>query len=161
MTTTPQPSPATAGSAPPQPGPRPPSPLKAVLAHRGFLVAAAVLAVAAVGLNAVAEALQVHFKKQPVPLRHRLDDDQAGVPKQLGKWVMVHEQNSLAPDVQESLGTKEFVFRTYVNSSVVPPDVMALFQDLQKDAGKTGNLQALLFKVQEADPHAVVSLNVT
>src|SRR5207244_13120581 len=110
-TTNPPPAPGTA------PAPPAVSPWKSAFSSKSFLAAVAVLALAAVGLNAATEALQVYFKKQPVPLRARLDDPQSGVPEQLGPWVMVGEQNALAPDVQHSLGTKEFVFRTYVDTS--------------------------------------------
>ena len=137
------------------------SPLKAAFSSRGFLAAVAVLALAAVGLNAATEALQVYFKKQPVALRVKLDDPQSGVPEQLGSWVMVDEQNTLDPDVQHSLGTKEFVFRTYVDTRAVPADVMALFKEMTTDPSKAANRHALLARVQEASPHAVLSLSVT
>jgi len=146
---------------PPAPSPAPVSPWKAAFSNRAFLVAVAVLALAAVGLNAATEALQVYFKKQPVALRLRLDDPQTGVPERLGDWVMVDEQNTLDPDVQHSLGTKEFIFRTYVDSRAVPPEVMNQFKAMENDAAKAGTRHALLARIQEAAPHAVVSLNVT
>lgn len=151
--------------APVQPEAQPqlpaPSPLKAAFAHRGFLVAVAVLALAAVGLNAATEALQVYFKKQPVALRGKLDDEQTGVPRQLGTWVMTDEQNALDPDVQHSLGTKEFVFRTYVDTAAVPTELMAALKPTLASPDKIAERRAILYKVQEAAPHAVLNLNVT
>ena len=79
------------------------SPWKAAFSSRGFLLAVGVLAVAAVGLNTAAQALEVYFKKLPVPLRHRLDDEQAGVPKQLGPWTSVQQTSRLNEDVQHTL----------------------------------------------------------
>ena len=161
MSMTPQPTGA------PRPGPAPaapadqPNPWKAAFSNRGFIVAVAVLALAAVGLNATAQALQFYFKKQPVALRQKLDDPQAGIPEQLGNWVMVDEQNTLDPDVQHSLGTREFVFRTYLDTRVVPPDVVAQFKGMAGDPAKVTSRHTLLAKVQEAQPHAVVSLNLT
>src|SRR5215208_7037576 len=114
-----------AGTLPPEPQRPAASPWKAAFTSRSFLAAAVVLGLAAVGLNAATEAMQLYFKKQPVALRARLDDDKTGVPQQLGNWVMVSEQNSLDPDVQHSLGTKDFVFRAYVDTSAVPPDLLA------------------------------------
>ena len=76
-----------------------------------FLVAVAVLGVAAAGLNATTQALQVHFKKLPVPLRVKLDDPNNGVASTLGYWRKVTEQVSLNPDLQHELGTDQFVFR--------------------------------------------------
>jgi len=158
--TTPPPSPA--GAQPQAPIERPAvSPWKAAFTSRSFLVAALVLALAAVGLNAATEALQVYFKKQPVPLRTRLDDDKAGVPQQLGDWVMVSEQNALDPDVQHSLGTKDFVFRAYVNTAAIPPDLMALLKPTLNDPDQAGPRQAIISKIQERVPQAVLSLNVT
>ena len=137
------------------------SPWKAAFSHRAFLAAAVVLALAAVGLNAATEALQVYFKKQPVPLRARLDDEKAGLPTQLGNWVTVAEQNALDPDVQHSLGTKDFVFRTYVNTSEVPPDLLAALRPTLNDPDKAGVRHGIVAKIQEAAPEAVVALNVT
>jgi hypothetical protein len=154
MTTTPQ-------AQVPLAAPAPVSPWKAAFSNRAFLAAVVVLALAAVGLNAATEALQVYFKKQPVALRQKLDDPQAGVPDRLGDWVMVDEQNTLDPDVQHSLGTKDFIFRTYVDSRAVPAEVMNQFKAMAEDAAKAGTRHALLAKIQEAAPHAVVSLNVT
>src|SRR6478735_7467237 len=78
-----------------------------------FLAAVAALGVAALGFNATTQALQVHFKKLPVPLRVKLDDPQNGVPSRMGLWQKVTEQVSLNPDLQHELGTDQFVFRQY------------------------------------------------
>ena len=158
--TTPPTSPA--GAAPqPQPEPQRVSPFKAAFTSRSFLVATAVLALAAVGLNAATEAMQVYFKKQPVALRARLDDDKSGVPEQLGDWVMVSEQNALDPDVQHSLGTKDFVFRAYVNTAAVPPELLAALKPTLNNPDQAGPRQAIITKIQEVAPQAVLSLNVT
>ena len=153
----PSPSPATppAGDAA--------SPWKAAFSSKSFLLAALVLGLAAVGLNAATEALQVYFKKQPVPLRARLDDPSNGVPGQLDSWVMVDEQNTLSPDVQHSLGTSEFIFRTYVDTAAVPTELAAaLTASLnEKDPAQAKDKQAVVQKIQEVAPHAVLALNVT
>ena len=80
-----------------------------------FVAAVAVLGVAALGFNATTQALQVHFKKLPVPLRVKLDDPQNGIPSSLGFWQKVTEQVSLNPDLQHELGTDQFVFRQYAD----------------------------------------------
>ena len=159
MSTATPPDMPPAGSAPPAPDQ--PSPWKAAFSHRAFLAAVGVLALAAVGLNAATEALQVYFKKQPVALRQRLDDDKAGLPATLGNWVQVDEQNSLAPDVQHSLGTKEFVFRTYVDTAKLPPDAMAFLKPLLADPAKAAERRAAVAKIEEVAPEAVIALNVT
>lgn len=151
-------------------------PWKTAFSSRGFLLAVGVLALAAVGLNTAAEALEVYFKKQPVPLRHRLDDDRAGVPKEMGGWVSVQQTSSLNEDVQHTLGTREFVFRTYVNSNVAGRDVVDKLVRLGQEmdalevqqnvdpkmkAVKQNEWAGVLRRVQAEHPEAVMSFNVT
>jgi hypothetical protein len=147
-------------SEPQRPSPSP-SPWKAAFTSRAFLAAVVVLALAAVGLNAATDALQLYFKKLPVPLRARLDDDKAGVPEQLGNWVMVSEQNALDPDVQHSLGTRDFVFRAYLDTAAVPPELMAALKPTLNNPEQAAVRQAILTRIQEVAPQAVLSLNVT
>ena len=156
--------------------PSPASPWKAAFASRGFLVAVGVLAVAAVGLNTAARALEMYFKKLPVPLRHKLDDDRAGLPRELGPWVTVQQTSSLNPDVQHTLGTNEFVFRTYVDGRVAGRDVVDRLVALEREAEamdesneaearakklKQQEWTAALRRIQLVNPEAVMSLNVT
>jgi hypothetical protein len=152
--------PAPAPSVPEAPQRPAASPWKIAFSHRAFLTAAVVLALAAVGLNAATEALQVYFKKQPVALRQRLDDEK-GVPTQLGNWVTVDEHNALDPEVQHSLGTKDFVFRVYVDTAALPPDVLAALQPTLNNADEANKRRAIVAKIQEVSPQAVMSLNVT
>ena len=156
--------------------PPPASPWKAAFSSPSFLLAVGVLAVAAVGLNTAAKALEMYFKKLPVPLRHRLDDDRAGVPTTLGPWVAVQQTSSLNEDVQHTLGTRDFVFRTYVDTRAAGEDVVKKLVDLAEEAEKMDESNeaearakklkltewsALLRKVQADNPEAVVALNVT
>ena len=161
----------------PTPGaPQNASSWKAAFASRSFLLAVGVLAVAALGLNTAARALEVYFQKQPVPLRQRLADEQSGVPKQLGHWVSVQQTSSLNPDVQYALGTKEFVFRTYVNSRVAGQDVVDQLVKLSREMDaldatddaqarqkklKQAEWHGVLRRIQTSTPEAVMALNVT
>jgi hypothetical protein len=152
------------------------SPLKAAFSSRGFLIAVGVLALAAVGLNTAAEALEVYFKKQPVPLRHALDDEKAGVPLQMGDWVSVQQTSSLNEDIQHTLGTREFVFRTYVNAAVAGRETVDRLVQLGKEmealevqegadpkvkAAKGNEWGGTLRRLQAEHPEAVMSFNVT
>jgi hypothetical protein len=154
----------------------PASPWKAAFSSRGFLLAAGVLAVAAVGLNSAARALEMHFKKQPVPLRVRLDDDKRGVPTQLGPWVSVQQTSSLNEDVRHTLGTDQFVFRTYLDSRAAGRDtverLVRLGQEMEaldandkaqaaQKAAKQNEFFSALRRVQAEHPEAVMSFNVT
>src|SRR5688572_27908650 len=152
------------------------SPIKSAFSSRSFLLVFGVLLVAAVGLNATARGLQLVFKKHPVPLRHRLDDTQAGVPREMGSWVSVHQTSTLDEDVQHSLGTRDFVFRTYVDSRLAGKDTVDRLvtlgrelegldeQDKQQFAlkrAKQAEWYGILRRVQTQHPEAVVSLAVT
>ena len=160
----------------PGPVPAPPSPWKAAFSSRGFLLAVGILALAAVGLNTVARSLEVYFKKLPVPLRHRLDDAQAGVPAEMGKWVTVQRTSSLNEDVQHTLGTREFVFRTYVNTAVADAETVQKLVELGKEIegmseendaearakkAKEAEWGAALRRLQLEKPEAVMTFNVT
>jgi hypothetical protein len=91
-----------------------------VMRQRSFVGAAILLAIAAIGLNGITEAMRLHFKKQPVPLAvPSLDDKQQGIPAKLGNWVQVSVDAPLDHTTQEVLGTKDFVFRDYVDSRVI------------------------------------------
>ena len=152
------------------------SPIKSAFSSRSFLLVVGVLLVAAVGLNATARGLQLVFKKHPVPLRHRLDDAQAGVPRQLGTWVSVHQTSTLDEEIQHALGTRDFVFRTYVDSRVAGKDTVDQLvtlgrelegldeQDQQQFAlkrAKQHEWYGILRRIQARNPEAVVSLAVT
>jgi hypothetical protein len=152
------------------------SPLKAAFSSRGFLIAVGVLALAAVGLNTAAEALEVYFKKQPVPLRHALDDEKAGVPLEMANWVSVQQTSSLNEDIQHTLGTREFVFRTYVNAAVAGREAVDRLVKLGREvealevqegadpklkAAKANEWGGTLRRLQAEHPEAVMSFNVT
>jgi hypothetical protein len=153
-----------------------PSAWKAAFSNRAFLVAVLVLAAAAAGFNTAARALDMYFKKVPVPLRHRLDDDQAGLPKEVGNWVMVQQTSSLNEDVQHTLGTKEFVFRTYVNSRLATRETADALAKLSREieqldesdkeqakvkADKQRQFGTDLRRLQLEHPEAVMALNIT
>jgi hypothetical protein len=131
--------------------------LPRVLAQPAFVAAAVVLGVAAVGLNAATEAMRLHFRKLPVPLAvPRLDDARLGIPARLGPWVQVSKDEPLDHDVQEVLGTKEFVFRDYVDTRRVSADDVAWFADKP-----TADRARKLAEIQAREPAAVVRLAVT
>ena len=153
-----------------------PSPVKSAFSSRSFLLVVGVLLVAAVGLNAAARGLQLVFKKHPVPLRHRLDDAQAGVPRQLGAWVTVQQTSTLDETIQHALGTRDFVFRTYVDSRIAGKDTVDRLvtlgreiegldeQDKQQFAlkrAKQAEWGGTLRRIQAQNPEAVMSLAVT
>jgi hypothetical protein len=152
------------------------SPWKTAFSSRGFLLAVGVLAVAAVGLNSAAQALDLYFKKLPVALRHRLDDEKAGVPREMGGWVAVQQTSTLDEDVQHTLGTRDFVFRTYVDSRLAGRETVDRLVKLSAEmdaldandktqakikAAKMNEWALALRRVQAEHPEAVMAFNVT
>jgi Protein of unknown function (DUF3485) len=153
-----------------------------------FVAAAVVLLIAAIGLNAAVTALQLHFKKMPVPLARDLHE----IAPSFGDWVQVSRDEPLQHDVQEVLNTDKYVFRDYVN---VAQDSgacgLALLVYLHKDdpqqklddlrsaymTKSTADRQAMLvgelkdkttderkealYHVQEQYPNAVINMAVT
>ena len=117
----------------------------------GFLVAVAILGVAAVGLNAAVQSLQLHFKKQPVALRRELAD----IPTDLGNWVQVSKDEPLDKEVQDALGTTHYVIRDYVNKNLISSDQLKEF-----DGKDSHGRQALLAQLQGEHPEAVVELGL-
>jgi hypothetical protein len=125
-----------------------------VLRQRAFLAALVLLGVAAVGLNAATEAMRLHFRKLPVPLAVAgLADPKEGIPSRLGDWVQVSIDAPLDHSTQEVLGTKEFIFRDYVDSRVVPQEAIDKLTSLPNDQRQQ--------RLGEIRPDAVVRLAIT
>ncbi len=125
--------------------------------HSGFLVAAAVLLVASIGLNASVQFLQLHFKKEAVPLRISFTDAKA-MPTVIGPWVQVAREDTLDADMLASLATNEFLFCYYVNSAALgltPHDVQKLME------GKNVLEQkVILGQLQRRKPTAVLQFTL-
>jgi hypothetical protein len=117
-----------------------------------FVAAVLVLGIAAVGLNGAVNYLQLHFKKQPVPLTREL----ATLPAELGPWKQVSRDEALEHDIQDVLGTDKYIFRDYVDERIVGPVVIAEFMDKSKD-----ERAVLLNQIRRAHPKAVVNFAVT
>ncbi len=129
--------------------------LKRVARQPVFVVAFAILLLAAVSLNAATQFLKLHFKKMPVPLAHSLDD----IPTTLGKWVCV-SQDEIADEIEQELGTKQYIMRYYVNSTALLPGELKQFDGKNsKDRGKV--LNDLRMKYKTKLDHAIISFAVT
>ena len=118
----------------------------------GFIIAAGILALAAVGLNGAVNFYKVKFTKDPVPLVRNLDT----VPGQLGDWVQVSKDEPLDKDVQDALATNLYIFRDYVNTKLVSK------ADIDAFDKKTGHeRKQLLAQLQATHPDAVINMAVT
>src|ERR1700689_3562014 len=114
----------------------------------GFLIPVVILAVAAVGLNGAVSALQLHFKKLPVPLKQ----DLSSLPEKMGDWVQVSKDEPLDKEIQDSLATDHFVFRDYVNTKLVSKSELDLFEG----KGSTER-KALFSRIQAINPKAAIN----
>jgi len=118
----------------------------------GFLIVVIVLALSAVGLNVAVSALQLKFKKDPVPLKQELST----LPATIGDWVQVSKDEPLDHELQSTLATDKYVFRDFVNRTLVSPVDLAKFDGLGSRERKD-----LVGQIQAAKPDAVISLALT
>jgi hypothetical protein len=117
-----------------------------------FLLVAALLLLGAVGLNTAVPAMKLHFRKEAVPLRRPL----TSLPVRMGHWVQVSVDRPLQEDVEEVLGTKEYIYRDYVDDRVVSASQIAEFQDKSYNERR-----GMLAQLQQEHPNAVVNLGIT
>jgi hypothetical protein len=126
--------------------------LRRAVRQPAFLTVALVLLVAAVSLNGATEFLQLHFKKEKVDLRKKLTE----IPARLGPWEQATTDMAITHEIEDVLGTKDYIYRFYVDTRRVSPDVIAQFKD--KDERTQREMISVL---QSRDPHAVVYCAVT
>lgn len=121
-----------------------------------FAVVAGILLVAAVGLNYSVGKLQLYFKKQPVPMRQNFI---AGMPQVIGPWVQAARKETLEKELEEALGTEQFLFCDYINAPMVGRSTDALRKLFE---GKTlAQQQQEVARLRQAFPAAVISLGLT
>ena len=128
-------------------------PASRVLAQPAFLAAVVVLAVASLGLNAATSFLELHFKKRPVPLAVRSLGE--GLPATLGAWVQVSKDEAIDPEIQQVLGTSQYVFRDYVDTRAWPAEI-----DQMKDL-PANERELELLRLQAQKPQSVLRVAVT
>lgn len=124
---------------------------------RRFLAAAGVLLVCAAGFRIASDKLQLHFRKEAVPLPVRaLDDKIDGLPAKVGgRWLQVTEDVPLNADVEHALGTKQYVSRIYV-------DLTAVHRSEDELKGRDPKkVAALLEELRVTKPEAVIHAHMT
>jgi hypothetical protein len=146
------PSTNEASSAPQQQPPSISAAVARVFRQPPFLVAVVILVAAALGLNAAVGYLQLHFKKEPVPLAKALNL----IPDRFGTWVQVSQDKALDKELQDVLGTDQYIFRDYVDESAVGAGVSDRFKDQDENERRK-----ILNEIRAKNPRAVVSLSVT
>jgi hypothetical protein len=116
------------------------------------MVVVGILLVAAVGLNATAQYLKLTFRKEPVDLRRPV----ASLPARLGPWQQVSVDKPLPPDIEHTLGTKDYVFRVYVDTSIVPASEVEQILALP---GEQREVAAM--RIRPRYPKAVINVALT
>jgi hypothetical protein len=127
-----------------------------LLGQPDFVAVFLLLAAAALSLNFITTYLKLHYRKEPVPLRARLDDADQGIPSRLGAWVQVSKDVPIPPDTEHVLGTSQYLFRWYVDTSKIDPDVLSRLDEMSTD-----QRGALLGRIQQAQPDAVINVGIT
>lgn len=130
--------------------------VRGLFRQSSFLVAVAVLLVAALGLNASVQFLQLHFKKQPVPIRQSF---KTGMPEVMGNWVQMARDENLNHDLVDALGTKEFLFCHYVNAAALNKSPAALAKEF--GALPLADQKKKAVEILREKPEAVLSLGLT
>ncbi len=81
-----------------------------------FVVVIAILIVAAVGLRSTVSGMKLTFRKLPVQPAAPL----LTIGPQLGPWLQVNVDRPENPDIEHALGTREYIFRTYLDLRKLP-----------------------------------------
>jgi hypothetical protein len=139
----------------PQTTPNPtqdPAPVPARRFDAAFIIVVAVLLLAAVGLNATVQSMQLSFRKERVELQKSLKE----IVPQFGPWLQVTVDERLPYEMEDALGTLEYVFRDYIDTRKVPPQVVEQFK-----GKRLLEQRQLLDRVRVAQPDAVMSMAVT
>ncbi len=76
-----------------------------------LIVACVTLAVGGIGFRYAVHAANAYLEKKPVPLRRPLTN----IPKRLRAWQAVGEDLKLTAELEEALGTHQYLDRTYVD----------------------------------------------
>jgi hypothetical protein len=132
--------------------------IKSAIKRPSFLIAFVILLLAGVGLNATTTFLKLKFRKEALPLRAELTQ----LPKKLGTWVAVDEQQVLDADMVHNLGTDKYMFRHYVDTSAkMPNGELVVTPTLLADLDKPDKRADALGGVQRRDQNAVMRLALT
>jgi len=126
---------------------------RAVIRQPTFLLAAGVLFIAALTLNGAVQMMKLHFRKEPVALRHPLDE----IPQQLGPWLQVSKDEPLDKELQDVLGTEKYIFRDYVDTRQISDAELA---GLKKEIA-SGDVARHVARLRNDKPTSVLTAAVT
>jgi hypothetical protein len=134
---------------------------KQSLKRPSFAIVLLVLLGGAIGIEGASRALQLHFRKEAMPLRAK--DGLTALPIQLGSWICVPEPHTVNADLEHELGTHEYVFRTYVDLSATAGGAPVTSRDavLGLDKQSPQERDSQLNQIRNRNTNAVISFAVT
>lgn len=77
--------------------------------RRAMLIVVGLVGFSRLGMSVAMDALNIYMKKEPVPVRRALAD----VPRVLGQWEAIGDDQRLSEEFIEELGTDQFLTRSY------------------------------------------------
>jgi hypothetical protein len=126
--------------------------LKKLFRQPSFLIAAGILLISAISLNAATEFMQLYFQKNPVPMREEFTT----IPAHLGHWVEISKDEKLTEDMEHVLAATKYLYRDYVDDRLVPANTIQQFE------GKSFNeRKQMMAQLQQTCPQAVLNVGVT
>ena len=125
--------------------------LSLIFPRKMFVTVVAILLTSATALAATSHALHLYFVKVSVPLSRPLTQLPAG----LGHWHQVGGNQGISEELEQKLGTREYLFRDYVDDRIVGD------QAIDAAAGNPSEAAALAKTVADGRPGASVRLAVT
>jgi exosortase len=147
-------SPKAKIECPPDVGPQPRAAVPQgfrIMPRTMYVAVVGILLAGATGLAAASHVLHLNFVKVPVPLARPLTQ----FPADLGPWRQCGGNRTIPVDVQQSLGTADYIFRDYVDQRVTgEPAIDAVRQDPAQGA-------TLVRELDASRPGTVVHLALT
>ena len=102
-----------------------------------FLAVSVILLVSAVFFNTTVVHMKLHFKKDPVPQPRSF----SSLPPVMGRWLQVSQDEPLDRELEDSLGTKQYLYRDFIRVEHCGGDLVAYCQHLKdKPDDKTFDL---------------------
>jgi len=131
---------------------------KRVFTQGDFVIVVIVLAIAGCAFWFTAGSLQLHFKKQAVPLPKEFST----LPANMGHWHQVTKDRPLSGEIQDVLKTDKYVFRDYLDDRLVDKVIIEEIRNMPD--GTEEELKAKMKRLNEIQfkqPHALVHMALT
>jgi hypothetical protein len=120
--------------------------------HIAFAIVAALLIAAAIGLQSTVSRMKLTFRKLPVPPTAPM----IAISPELGPWVQASVDRAVPPDFEHELGTREYVFREYVDTRRLSEKDVAVFRSSTLE-----QREKMLGRIYANDPKAKIRFAVT